>query len=191
MREIPILFSTPMVQAILAGRKTQTRRQIKPRSYITDIVDGIPYEMTEDDSQPIKCPYGEVGDVLWVRETFKKGDSLLLDDKDVRFYIFRDGSQLFTSGEYVQQNESLQEKGWKPSIHMPKEAARIWLRITNIRVERLHDISNDDIQREGAADFGCTTHFLNWQTLWQSINGEQSWDNNPWVWVVEFERIVK
>jgi uncharacterized protein YhfF len=80
---------------------------------------------------------------------------------------------------------------WKPSIHMPKDAARIWLRIKDVRVERLQDISDEDIRAEGAAEFGCTTHRLNWQTLWESVNGSNSWKDNPFVWVIEFERIEK
>jgi hypothetical protein len=74
---------------------------------------------------------------------------------------------------------------------MPFEACRLFLKITNIRVERLQKISNEDIRKEGAATFGCTTHRLNWQILWESVYGQESWNSNPWVWVIEFKQITK
>lgn len=168
-KERPILFSSEMVQAILQGRKTQTRRVVKPRSYICDIVDGWPYEMTEDDLQPIKCPYGRVGDILWVRETWCWNGYYYIYRADERNMPFR----------------------WKPSIHMPKKACRLFLRIANIRVERLHDISSEDIKAEGIVwTIDYRTSLLDqWELLWTSINGYDSWNDNPYVWVIEFERI--
>jgi len=188
MKHIPILFSTAMVQAIQAGRKTQTRRVVKPRSYICDVEDGIPYEMTEDDSQPIKCPYGQPGDVLWVRETWATCQPYGPDES--LHWMYKTGQKGDAIPDHLDWYR-FDDGKWRPSIHMPREAARLFLRIKSIRVERLQEISNDDIRAEGAAEFGCTTHRLNWQTLWQSINGPESWDANPWVWIVEFERISR
>ena len=197
----PILFSTPMVQAILEGRKTQTRRVVKARSYITDVADDIPYEMTEDDHQPIKCPYGKVGDVLWVRETFSK---IIPLEKSESVFVFKADDDCYK--DYVEDWQ-----GWKPSIHMLFEAARIFLAITNIRVERLYDISQQDSINEGIEYLGTGDYGPEWKcyfdpkhdtppytspqnsfmSLWVSINGLDSWDANPWVWVVEFKRITK
>jgi hypothetical protein len=176
MKQTPILFSTPMVQAILEGRKTQTRRVVKHE------LDNRGVRSTNNifedwHGKEVKCPCGQVGDVLWVREAYAP-------------HYFDDFSHGYkanwndTAAEYVNQPK------WKPSIHMPKEACRIFLKITDIRVERLQDISNSDIRAEGAAEFGCTSHRLNFQSLWQSINGQQSWEANPWVWVIEFDRIA-
>lgn len=238
MKARPILFSTDMVQAQHNGLKTQTRRtkglekfNINPDAFTCA---GRRMEMcrfwredVEKDPNPlqvyyliessdgfenkVKCPFGKIGDLLWVRETFAKGNSSLLDDPSVRFYIFKDGSQLYTHGEYVSQNRYLKDKGWKPSIHMPKEAARIWLQITNIKVERLKQITHEDALAEGILDFGdgtyknyfkkkglrtqdgaeCILPIASFQSLWCSINGIESWDANPWVWVIEFEVVSK
>jgi hypothetical protein len=186
MKHRPILFSTAMVQAILDGRKTQTRRVVKGNpdmigyARITSVPNGVFEDMA---GKPIKCPYGQPGDVLWVRETWAHTKQLNINPEDENYdYVHKAGSEDW---------ESFEGWRWKPSIHMPREAARLFLRIKSVRVERLQEISNDDIRAEGAAEFGCTTHRLNWQTLWQSINGPESWDANPWVWVVEFERITR
>lgn len=194
MRERPILFSTSMVQAILAGRKTQTRRVVKfplkcPTHHVSVGNGQTPPPTTW-------CPYGKVGDVLWVRENFCFADSFD-NGKEVRTYAYQ--ATPFTNLKVR----------WKPSIHMPKAACRIFLRITNVRVERLQDISESDAISEGV-EKQFTPLFQEWrykdyfninsdwrspissfQSLWASINGIESWDNNPWVWVVEFERIVK
>jgi len=197
MKSRPILFSTPMVQAVLQGRKTQTRRLVK-QTIEQNAYDNIPTSfgvldkngnwVVDKNKDPITladvCPYGQVGDVLWVRETWAKvptsafGKNVGTVVKDGWSYQYRAGWD--KSG-----------LSWKPSIHMPKEACRLKLRITNIKVERLHDISNKDIEKEGAAYFGCTTHRLNWENLWNKINGVQSWNDNPWVWVIEFEVFEK
>lgn len=206
MKQRPILFSTEMVQAILAGRKTQTRRVVKPpkgiRYYFDDgkcVLEG------EDDYIDMECPYGVPGDVLWVREAYCPK----YFDRNIHCY-----KADFNETAY----EFVSEPKWKPSIHMPKDAARIWLRIKDVRVERLQDISHDDAEREGVHsrfkephDCGYLdpTHspllYKNYLakgmmnispaesfiTLWQSINGSDSWNDNPFVWVIEFERIEK
>lgn len=186
MKSRPILFSTPMVQAILEGRKTQTRRVVKPQ--LNDSLylsrDG---NAEYNQGTIVKCPFGQVGDVLWVRETFRpKGHS-------------------FPIGEHFEYKATAQADGnpidepWKPSIFMPKDAARIWLKITNVRVERLNDISAEDSQKEGItwnqgeeweAKYQ-NAYSYKFKMLWESINGEESWKQNPWVWVIEFERIEK
>lgn len=196
MKESPILFSTEMVQAIMADRKLQTRRVVKPQptkcGSITHFAWGA---VTSTNSMPVvsghatesKCPYGKVGDLLWVRETFGQG----------------------VSGKfYYKADKSIADKlvlSWKPSIHMPKAAARIWLRITNIRVERLHEITEEDAIKEGvmklsdegfwkyyqSEPYWCHSAKRSFETLWYSINGEESWNVNPWVWVIEFEVISK
>lgn len=191
----PILFSTPMVQAILEGRKTQTRRVVKnPENYYMDeMLDNLwPYKSM---GNPVNCPYGKVGDVLWVRESWNG---------------FKDLSGKFIDYRFKGDNDPLHNgMRWKPSIHMPFEAARIFLEITNVRVERLQHITPMDAAEEGIAiasrfgdevntwmcygdDTGTTNSaYYSFLTLWQSINGRDSWYDNPWVWVVEFKRITK
>jgi hypothetical protein len=186
MKERPILFSTEMVQAILAGRKTQTRRVVKPHPKkelnffgwkLPEYIQVAFGRGTKIESLH-KFPFGEVGDVLWVRETYLNFNST---DKTPNYIYKADHPNFhvnFASGEK-----------WKPSIYMPKAAARIWLEITNVRVERLQEISEEDAIKEGSI------YLLNvrewFSDLWQSINGEKSWNENPWVWVIEFERIEK
>ena len=177
MKIKPILFSTPMVQAILEGRKTQTRRVVKDKLLQNN-------KDQSDEEFPLvtmrKCPYGQIGDVLWVRETWQNSANNV-------YYHFK--------ADFTDPG-----KGWKPSIFMPKDAARIWLKITDVRVERLNDISAEDAQKEGItwnqgeeweAKYG-NAYTYKFKMLWDSINGEkQPWKSNPWVWVIEFERIEK
>lgn len=210
MKFIPILFSTPMVQAILEGRKTQTRRVIKSRhdsglfQICRRITDGQITSINSLDwderncEKDIVCPYGQPGDILWVRETFRPIE------------------QDFGSPRYeykATESINLSDK-WKPSLFMPKSACRIFLKVKSVRVERLQDISEDDAIAEGIEVMKVYVHkvFRNYQdeaktnggykgfvetaiasfkSLWQSINGEQSWKENPFVWVIEFERIEK
>ena len=196
MKQIPILFSTPMVQAILEGRKTQTRRVVKPQP--TNFVDDplhylwpVPCIQCNLGLESIKCPYGQPGDVLWVRETFCR-----LDYGAFLYKASFDNTQ----------------KGWKPSIHMPKEACRLFLRVKSVRVERLQAISEQDAVAEGVYFYddreehkgfkNTYEHYVDTEkvcirpsgsflTLWEKINGRESVNANPWVWVVEFERITK
>ena len=175
MKERPILFSGPMVRAILDGRKTQTRRPVKPQ----------PFVATTSMFDISKCPLGQPGDRLWVRETWRK-------------------DALGTVVEYRATTSALMEfiAPWRPSIHMPRWASRITLEITRVWVERVQDITEDEAKAEGIVDGGCMTcgkpetcgcqnprpdrrdSFAN---LWQSIYG--TWDANPWVWAVEFRRV--
>ncbi|HNW91201.1 MAG TPA: hypothetical protein PKN48_16195 [Bacteroidales bacterium] len=164
----PILFSTPMVQAILEGRKTMTRRISK----ITPL--DVANENLLDDILPIpieqRCPYGQPGDILWVRESF-----------------FNHFSDLYS---YKADNTKGNKK-WKPSIHMPKAACRIFLRITDIRVERLKNITEEDANNEGVFLDMWDNKVTAFSNLWKKINGHDSWSANPWVWVISFERCEK
>lgn len=196
MKERPILFSGEMVRAIIDGRKTQTRRIVKrpkrtPLDYILRpdlIIDAActwwqnPKFDRVGESQ--KCPYGKVGDRLWVRETWAKGSHHY---PQVPFVYRADASPIM-----------LLAKVWKPSIHMPRIASRIILEIVNTRVERLDDISTDDIWAEGVdCGKGNPTMGMRWENmqyisfvdLWEKINGDGSWALNPWVWVIEFKKI--
>ena len=166
----PIIFSTPMVKAILDGNKTMTRRVIKPQ----------PEPDTSEQlyqTAPEHAPY-KSGDILWVRETWAK----------------QGGKYLYTVGDGSAENYRLENgelRKWKPSIYMPKEAARIFLHVTDIRAERLQEISFEDIAREALAGLiptSTSTFRRFWDTLLQSADlHKYGWDANPWVWVISFE----
>lgn len=174
----PILFSTPMVQAILAGRKTETRRVVKGWGLAWLNEGFTPEFVAAEGNIENVCPYGHPGTVLWVRETWQQRNDKALKLGFDKYY-------------YKADFKGCTEAGWKPSIHMPKAAARIWLQVTEIKVERLHDITD-----EGAILEGCLVEqeifvqgelrgaFIN---VWSSINGYISWALNPWVWVVKFK----
>lgn len=207
----PILFNTEMVRAILDGRKSCTRRICKDanectvpdmdfynaekRTYaVHNFADQEHTEKlsTAERSCPI-CP----GDILYVRETWKKAPN--------GYYYY----------ESWQRNDIADITKWKPSIHMPKEAARIWLKVTDVRVERLHDITEDGALREGAqgikcdhvamGEHGCTDCMntgwieppqVEFMQIWDSTIKKPDidrygWDASPWVWVIEFERCEK
>lgn len=185
MKEHPILFSTPMVQAILEGRKTQTRRVVKMKKQITDpafgytaftpknhiSVRGIHANGQYGESF-FKCPYGQPGDLLYVRETFTP---------------YRTDKYLYKADEILLINGA-----WKPSIHMPKAAARIWLEVEEVKVEWLQDISEEDAKEEGVTPDLATDHpkgvyYTAFSDLWTKINGNGSWISNPWVWVIKFK----
>lgn len=186
----PILFSTAMVQAILEGRKTQTRRVVKPQSAI--LTDRMARSLgvqppAQENPASIPCPYGQPGDILWVRETW----GYYADTWGDANYFEYKGS--FTG---INDDVIVSEPKWKPSIHMPFESARIFLRIKAVRVERLQDISTEDCLSEGLSttlrEHDAVVHLSQqWEQLWQSINGPESWDANPWVWVLEFQRVSR
>ncbi|MBK67985.1 MAG: hypothetical protein CMP22_07645 [Rickettsiales bacterium] len=211
MNEKPILFNAEMVQAILSGQKTQTRRIIKPQpgSHLDDdIIKGA----WEDGFIDVKCPYGKIRDQLWVRENtyadHETSDSIVLSK-------YFDGTPVLIKhdGHDAVQHWSY-SRDCRPSIHMERKSSRIQLEIKDVRVERLQDICEEDAIDEGIdiqthpfddASYYCKNYLdkegMGWangfanngiksfQSLWQSINGEESWANNPWVWVVKFERI--
>ena len=201
MKELPILFSTPMVKALQENRKTMTRRTAglekvneNPNDYYFQslvlhatgeftFAPILPNEIPLKD-RIITCkPRYRVGDKLWVRETYfdtrKFKDCPLF--YDVPDFIYKADKYAFIG-----------EHKWKPSLFMPKEAAYIWLEVTGVRCERLQDISNKDCVSEGILSDGSNGDeyrlFIN---LWESINGKDSWLANPWVFVYEFKRIEK
>ena len=196
-RVLPILFNTEMVRAILDGRKTCTRRICKDANECTvpdmefynadrrtyAVHNFVDKEHTEQLSTAERtCPIC-TGDILYVRETWKEAPK--------GYYYYEDW----------QRNDIADVTKWKPSIHMPKEATRIWLKVTDVRVERLQDITSEQISREGVeVEY---PHVLNgeekryaFSTLWNSTIKKSDlnrygWDANPWVWVIEFERCEK
>lgn len=213
VKERPILFKGDMVKAILEGRKTQTRRVVKPMPFI-DYPTGFrlqqEYELEHYPKcsfvqagmlcdckaiyEPWKaervaaCPYGQPGERLWVRETFATRHPYDLEEEHLTY-----------RADYLELGEKVLSAGWgwKPSIFMPRCASRLTLEVTNVRVEQLQSISLDDIQAEGTP-FGSDLSIPNdgyasrqeFQTLWESINGKKyPWSSNVWVWVVEFKRV--
>ncbi len=193
MTEHPIIFSTPMVKAILDGRKTQTRRVVKPQAhhYNPDLLQPqILYPCKEgepwgDIDKPVRNSYGLKGSRLWVKETFchhKKGK---VD------FIYKSNNN----------GDKAKKIKWKPSIHMPRTAARIFLEITDIKIERLQDISEEDAKAEGVILFHQHTstlceqlfsnHIKAYAHLWCSIQkSEDAWIDNPWVWVINFKKLI-
>lgn len=196
MNHRPIIFSTPMVQAIMEGRKLMTRRKLgNLYKNETPEHEKAFLEILEHSPEYIysQCPYGKKGDLLWVRETFDPTGCM--------------GSILYKAS-YSDEELKQAAKGvfkWKPSIHMPKKAARIWLQIEDVKVERLHDITNEDAVMEGIElnslgnyksylykdASGFETPRYSFFDLWQSINGIYSLEENPWVWVIVFTKIPK
>lgn len=189
MKERPILFSGEMVKAILAGRKTMTRRVVKPQPKVVHAQHCDASITTErifrSGDQRIHCPYGQPGDRLWVRETFVMvgpGDIGYGRNVDVAIPRYRaDDPDLTVIG------------GWKPSIFMPRSASRITLEITGIGIQRLKSMNGEAAIREGIERTDDRTSDVTlvgrFSTLWESINGKRSWIANPWVWVVSFKRI--
>lgn len=215
----PILFSAPMVRAILDGRKTQTRRIVQPgasqREWLTSgllasmrnpamVSGGAAFEHPlGGPGTVIRCPYGAVGDRLWVRETWAPHPDDHQDPPE--WVVFRADRGWWGCGDTSTRttrrlgvlDDSYRELRWRPSIHMPRAASRITLEITGIRAERLQDISEEDARAEGVdcdpqieeAVPGCGAR-LEFQALWGMINGARApWSSNPWVWVVSFRRV--
>ncbi len=185
MKERPILFSAPMVRAILDGRKTQTRRVVK-------------HQPIPPDAFP--CPYGQPGDRLWVRESFQPIHADGVEREDTDWGTGKGYACHYPATdeiiEWVDGDDKITSR-CKPSIHMPRWASRINLEITGVRVERLQEISGMDAMCEGVhvppnlpndwAKLEFARH--EFYHLWASINGEKSWASNPWVWVVGFKLV--
>lgn len=216
--EHPIIFSAPMVAAILAGRKTMTRRLVKPpvEGDFADLDDDGSYWWSGLAAHERRCPYGKPGDHLWVRETFRyyfdapdlwdciqyrqdmskrKPDVDHMDNETG--FAFEQRCECLESGEGA-------ETRWRSPIHMPRWASRITLEITEIRVQRLHDISESDAKAEGVEELpggfyrayhpmpgqvACLLARISFGQLWASIHGTDSWHANPWVWVLTFRRL--
>jgi len=208
MRERPILFSAPMVRAILAGQKTQTRRAVKWRgvdaglnlqfSGLRAIRDRAGLWALESDTRTSRetrcdltpCPYGQPGDRLWVREAFAEEydycDHPEMPGAPTEHFHF--GWHYRADGQPNRDDLEGFLSAWKPSIHMPRAVSRITLEITGVRVERLHAISEADSRAEGAVQHPDGPWHA-FRSLWTLVNGAESWDANPWVWVVEFKRL--
>lgn len=217
IKEIPILFSTPMVQAILQGRKTMTRRIVKfPKDFTGKVFNNAPYGLKYSSSlygdTVQRLAYALPGDILWVRETWSP--------KYVKGALsgFQYNYPHICPWTYLADDPKAKAYGvgesWKPSIHMPKDACRIWLEVTAVRAERLHDITEEDAISEGiewyvdefnyrhfkdyladASGYGHPDHdyptvstaVTSFSTLWQKLNGKESLQLNPWVWVISFK----
>lgn len=224
MKERPILFSGPMVRAILEGRKTQTRRVLKPQppAMTRDVrtfhhpdprthfwaFDGA---SLLDWVQP--CPYGEVGDRLYVRETWQHSNHPFGPYEPDCCVFYRADYLDDPLGPDLELSRDGIRRQWRPSIHMPRAASRITLEVTGVRVERLNSISEADAIAEGVDrlapysiywrnyethtlgpncdDYTCLDARESYRSLWGSLNAERGcgWDTSPWVWVVQFKRI--
>jgi hypothetical protein len=211
VKERPLLFRDEMVRAILEGRKTQTRRTVNGSPvFVTQFIgrDSLPTgeygwhgEYDRVITKHIRCPYGAVGDRLWVRECWRVfGGREYEYQMDRRCVVYRAGGpppDVSMTMELVRAEEGPQE--WRPSIFMPRWASRITLEITNVRVQRLQDIEPDDAQAEGIIYEDEHPHDVRriercplvdgYMRLWDRINGDGSWDANPWVWALTFKRI--
>jgi hypothetical protein len=238
MKQSPILFNTAMVQAILAGTKTQTRRIIKskhesgmftvftakyepnvPSYYHNRCVRSIDWDERTVDGGEILCPYGQVGDVLWVREEhyrfgyWEKNGLTKTGRQKWKFKAIADDVRYFDNSPIkdihpIRKSRDKEKPGaatWYKRLarFMPRSACRLYLQITDIRVQRLQDISEADAKAEGAKGILCqyagpdshgqgyTSYVEGFKQLWQSINGSESWEANPWVWVISFKQINK
>jgi hypothetical protein len=204
MAEHPIIFSTDMVKAILEGRKTMTRRVIKPQPHIPILAHSVAIaELSRDLLK--RCPYGQVSDRLWVRETWATNDFFTgISSNDLKeLYYEQKGVQLFYRADcdpwHTKHGFTVR---WRPSIFMPRWASRITLEITELRVERLQEITDRDCEREGLDNpcgyycdeaVGHVDHqgtINNFAKLWDKLNAKRGygWDTNPWVWVISFKR---
>lgn len=200
MKERGMIFNDEMVRAILEGRKTQTRRPVKNVRADNCLVIRKPtkkrngvYTHVMDAPEHGLCPFGNVGDRIWVRETF---NAFWLDNDVIQ--EIKDGVSLASElcdykADY--SDSSKPAEGWTPSIHMPRWASRILLEITDVRVERLHDMSEAGAKAEGAspATYKITppeaVYRVGFGDIWRGIYGQENWLSNPWVWVIEFKRI--
>jgi len=208
MEDRPIIFSTPMVKAILDGRKSQTRRVIKPQpkphssgGWIWEKVGGVIATKSGKiykSKMLSRSPYGKPGDRLWVRETWRIFDNRIEDcgcNDPCSCHRY--------SGKPIYRADNMEDEyKWKPSIHMPKKYARIWLEITGVRVEQLQNISRKDAHAEGfhpspyngleswkGQPYGNAN--LAFEACWNDINGKKHpWESNPFVFVISFRRLV-
>lgn len=201
MKERPILFSGPMVRAILDGRKTQTRRAVKPQptKLAGPNFDGLWSDTIDPVVRYFACPYGQPGDRLWVKETF-------VPTTDGKNYVYRADARDRSGYRWTSITPDDKDVKWKPSIFCTRAASRIALKITDVRAERLQDISEADAISEGidrdTTGVGWARYTPGWPThgivtgasardsyasLWESINGKNSWAANPWVWVIVFK----
>ncbi len=192
VKEYPILFTGEMVRAILDGRKTQTRRVMRyqPQPFVhVEYGDGMGWHLWWDvcvaghggdvtqEYKPIKCPYGQPGDHLWVRETFSQDDS----------------DPLHPTGTYYRATHSVYDESvkWKPCIFMPRAASRITLEVTNVDVERLGAMTPEEAIAEGISHEKGVDPIVTFAKLWDSLNEKRgfSWQSNPWIWILRFRKV--
>lgn len=211
----PIIFSAPMIRALLDGQKTQTRRIVKPQPTTSfwepySCPDGrwnwVMKNTGMGSGDPFRCRFGQPGDLLWVREVWALCGSLAnVRPKDFEFphIVLRDGLRYQSDDDGYDGTVQY----WRPSIHMPRWASRLTLRLTDVRIERLQEISEADAQAEGITGphyVGYQAYFLPgdskpryscataaFECLWESLHGPDSWATNPWVWALTFELIHK
>lgn len=210
MSERGMIFNAEMVNAILSGRKTQTRRPIKwKQTRFTEIAerdDGSLWPWAEDCERGgdiwFACPYGEIGDRIWVRETWQVihdhiDESSHVEDRTYAPSMPKEKDRYWHT-VYAEHfgDESREDRGfpWRPAIHMPRWASRILLEITDVRVERLRDLSEEDAKSEGIIPSAGGVlpgweYRINFRDLWMDIYGTDNWEANPWVWVIEFKRV--
>lgn len=219
MKERGMIFNGEMVRALLDDRKTQTRRLMKvqpenPGLGLRHIVESTnsddigKYFWSQSDacganksrSKAFPCPFGQVGDRIWVRETFMDLTGTGIEATTGKFegFAYRAETAPGSYGDEVRKEYGLK---WTPSLHMPRKACRILLEITSVRVEQLKDISQSDAIAEGgppshpsidavSRDYGFPDFSRSWfAQTWQHIYGEESWQDSPWVWVIEFKRV--
>lgn len=229
MKEIPMLFKTEMVESILRGNKTQTRRIIKPQPLyglhndtlfprsLDSKLENWNGETIEGESREWKCPYGEVGDVIWVKENYYALGQWIKDGMSPKTgrqkWRFQDETPIGNYGYFDSAPENVilglhGQYGWhkRPSLFMPKIASRIRLEVTDVFVQRLQNICERDAISEGiefveypktefynylTEEYELKSPIDSYKSLWESINGEDSWNQNPYVWVIEFENITK
>lgn len=225
MKQTGLMFKGELVRAILDGRKTQTRRVMKPQPATVErwkhgeptLETSVNWTVMRDASGkgwsncgPFRCPFGKPGDLIYVRETWMdlQGTGVeYISDGKLQRYAYAADTPPGSYGDECRKEYGLK---WRPSIHMPKSAARIWLEITGVRVERLQDISETDAIAEGIERvddfFGCACWKAygepdgadevcpddpigSFRSLWDSTGGD--WQANPWVWVIDFKRTNK
>ena len=224
----PIIFNSEMIRAIIEGRKTIARRPLKQQPdaccYEPVLNENGIWEFCADvfpeelKNYKYKCPYGKVGDKLWVRETFTIETNWTTDSNEGYPPPFKDGRPInWKNGngdfeDYWEQchycatdpepelacfsdkcrqcDENGGGSHWKPSIHMPRWASRITLEITDVRVERVHEITGKEVLLEGVGK-DCVYPRRVFEVLWNKIYGLNDWNSNPWVWVIEFKRKEK
>lgn len=173
MKERPILMTPENAQKCFDGVKSQTRRIVKDIN--PTFLQGNP--TGQQIHNAMRCPYGEVGDRLWIRESF----CITSADEGTQGLLYRGQCEEYPSLKKI----------WKPSLHMPRWACRTVVQITEIRVQRVQDISDDDKIAEGMDPNTCLRGRTDqWIMLWNSINGDDSWDENPWVWCISFKKVA-
>jgi len=201
-KERPMLFNGAMVRAILAGQKTQTRRAIKPQPFEASFLDapgqhrpsidegGRLRVATSTGVHLLTCPFGQPGDRLWVRESFTDLRGTGIEhrpniDGPIQPYAYSADTLPGSPGDYARKDYGIK---WRPSIHMPREACRLVLEITAVRVERLQAITVQDIAAEGISCYPDINPFHDFEELWTSTGGD--WAGNPWVWVIDFKQVT-